>query len=403
TVVETLETGRGRSRARGLVRGVVPVRGHARGPVPSICRARKASSEPHVEVVEDQIPPKFGAPLFQETLLRMLGVLENFSQGGGRGGQPPMVLAPAIGALITPEVILKVVGQQCYERFQKMKPSSFSVPDREASLQSIVSTAKEVKLMVLEEFGEPKRAYSSGKLYGSGPSSRGRGSHRAGRARDSVPPTRGRGRVDMTSGRAVFGVLRIECTGASGYYPKKVISFIKAQRLIDRGCLSYLTFIQDTSVEPSPMDSMLVVREFIDVFPTDLPGVHLDGDIDFVIYLESGTKSISITSYRITLAELNELKDYFQDLLSEGFIHPSVSPWGAYVLFVRKKDGSMRTFRVELHGPFRRLWFLTSDFGGETSLKGDELTSRQASRAVMSTMAHQVGREDALPDRASLK
>ena len=41
-------------------------------------------------------------------------------------------------------------------------------------------------------------------------------------------------------------------------------------------------------------------------------------------------------------AEMNELKDQLQELLSLGFIRPSVSPWGAPVLFVKKKDGSMR-------------------------------------------------------------
>ncbi|KAH0740757.1 hypothetical protein KY290_033800 [Solanum tuberosum] len=85
TVVETLEMGRGRAQSRGRARGVVLVRGHARGVVPYRGRAREASSEPHVEVVKDQIPPKFGALFFQETLVRMLGVLENFSQGGARG------------------------------------------------------------------------------------------------------------------------------------------------------------------------------------------------------------------------------------------------------------------------------------------------------------------------------
>ena len=43
-------------------------------------------------------------------------------------------------------------------------------------------------------------------------------------------------------------------------------------------------------------------------------------------------------------SELKELKDQLQDLLSKGFICPSVSPWGAPVLFVKKKDGTMRMF-----------------------------------------------------------
>ena len=106
--------------------------------------------------------------------------------------------------------------------------------------------------------------------------------------------------------------------------------------------MSYLAFIRDTSVEPPPMDSVPVVQEFLDVFPSDLPGVPPDRDIDFAIDLEPGTKPISIPPYRMAPAELKELKDQLQDLLSKGFIRPSVSPWGAPVLFVKKKDGTMR-------------------------------------------------------------
>ena len=84
-----------------------------------------------------------------------------------------------------------------------------------------------------------------------------------------------------------------------------------------------------------------MVQEFLDVFPSDLSGVSPDRDINFAIDLEPGTKPISIPPYRMAPAELKELKDQLQDLLSKGFIRPSVSPWGAPVLFVKKKDGTM--------------------------------------------------------------
>ena len=71
------------------------------------------------------------------------------------------------------------------------------------------------------------------------------------------------------------GVPRVEWKSVSGSYPRKVISFIRAQRLVERGCMSYLDFIRDTSVEPPPMDSVPVVQEFPDVFPSDLSGVPL--------------------------------------------------------------------------------------------------------------------------------
>nr|GFC90520.1 putative reverse transcriptase domain-containing protein [Tanacetum cinerariifolium] len=55
----------------------------------------------------------------------------------------------------------------------------------------------------------------------------------------------------------------------------------------------------------------------------------------------SGVEPISKAPYRMALVELKELKDQLQELLEQGFIRPSVSPWGAPVLFVKKKDGSM--------------------------------------------------------------
>ena len=85
------------------------------------------------------------------------------------------------------------------------------------------------------------------------------------------------------------------------------------------------------------LESIPVVSEFSEVFPTDLPGLPPDRDIDFCIDVEPGTRPISIPPYRMAPAELNELKEQLQDLLSKGFI-----PWGAPVLFVKKKDGSMR-------------------------------------------------------------
>ena len=78
------------------------------------------------------------------------------------------------------------------------------------------------------------------------------------------------------------------------------------------------------------------------MFTADLPGMPPDRDIDFCIDLEPGTRPISIPPYRMAPAELRELKAHLQELLGKGFIRPSASPWGAPVLFVKKKDGSFR-------------------------------------------------------------
>ncbi|WMV42152.1 hypothetical protein MTR67_035537, partial [Solanum verrucosum] len=78
------------------------------------------------------------------------------------------------------------------------------------------------------------------------------------------------------------------------------------------------------------------------VFPTNLPDLHPDRDIDFAIDLESGTKPISIPPYHMAPAQLKKLKDQLHNLFTKGFIRSSVSPWGAHVLFARKKDESMK-------------------------------------------------------------
>ena len=87
---------------------------------------------------------------------------------------------------------------------------------------------------------------------------------------------------------------------------------------------------------------MRVVSEYLDVFPEELPGLPPMRDSEFVIDLLPGTAPISKVPYRMAPAELQELKIQLKEMLDKGFIRPSVSPWGAPVLFVKKKDGSMR-------------------------------------------------------------
>ena len=78
------------------------------------------------------------------------------------------------------------------------------------------------------------------------------------------------------------------------------------------------------------------------MFPEDLPGIPPEREIEFGIDLLPDTQPISIPPYRMAPAELKELKEQLKDFLDKGFIRPSISPWGAPVLFVRKKDSSLR-------------------------------------------------------------
>ena len=84
------------------------------------------------------------------------------------------------------------------------------------------------------------------------------------------------------------------------------------------------------------------MTKFPDVFSEDLPGLPPDREVEFTIDLVPSIGPISKAPYRMVLTELKELKEQLQDLLDKGFIRTSASPWGAPVLFVKKKDGSMR-------------------------------------------------------------
>ncbi|KAL4325140.1 hypothetical protein GQ457_11G029640 [Hibiscus cannabinus] len=74
----------------------------------------------------------------------------------------------------------------------------------------------------------------------------------------------------------------------------------------------------------------------------ELLGLPPMREVEFGIDIQLGTNPVSITPYRMTPIELKELKKQLEELQSKGFIRPSTSPWGAPILFVKKKDGSMR-------------------------------------------------------------
>ncbi|KAL0556362.1 hypothetical protein IC582_004875 [Cucumis melo] len=122
----------------------------------------------------------------------------------------------------------------------------------------------------------------------------------------------------------------------------KVISAMKASKLLSQGTWGILASVVDIREPEVSLSSEPVVREYPDVFPNELLGLSPPREVDFAIELEPGTAPISRAPYRMAPAELKELKVQLHELLDKGFIRPSVSPWGAPMLFVKKKDGSMR-------------------------------------------------------------
>ncbi|WRX20683.1 Reverse transcriptase domain - like 10 [Theobroma cacao] len=124
--------------------------------------------------------------------------------------------------------------------------------------------------------------------------------------------------------------------------PSCVISTIKALKLVWKGYLAYLAHVIDTSKGEPKLEDVPIVNEFSDVFSDELPGLPLNREFEFTIDLFSGIAPISIPLYRMAPTELKELKVQLQELVDKGFIHSSTSPWGALVLFVKKKDGTLR-------------------------------------------------------------
>ncbi|KAL5853171.1 hypothetical protein ACOSQ3_008289 [Xanthoceras sorbifolium] len=125
-------------------------------------------------------------------------------------------------------------------------------------------------------------------------------------------------------------------------YLSNVISTITALKLIRKGCEAYLAHVVDSQKVNFSLQHIPTVCDFPDVFPEELPDLPPEREVEFVIDVIPKTALVSIAPYRMTPAELKELKLQLQELLDKGFIRPSVSPWGAPVLFVKKKDGSMR-------------------------------------------------------------
>ena len=134
-----------------------------------------------------------------------------------------------------------------------------------------------------------------------------------------------------------LGYLEFEFDGDRRVLPTCVISILEAKRLLLKRYESYLAHVIDTSVTEVKLENVPVVCEFSDVFLEDLSRLPPDRELEFGIEVLPNSALISIPPYRMAPMELIELKTQLQDLVDKGFIRLSVSPWGAPVLFVKKK------------------------------------------------------------------
>ncbi|GKC60168.1 hypothetical protein Tco_1087766 [Tanacetum coccineum] len=90
------------------------------------------------------------------------------------------------------------------------------------------------------------------------------------------------------------------------------------------------------------LEDVPVIRDFPEVFLEDLPELPPPRQVEFCIDLIPGAALVACASYRLASSEMKELSKQLQEFLEKGFIRPSSSPWGAPVLFVKKKDGSFQ-------------------------------------------------------------
>ncbi|GJS32832.1 putative reverse transcriptase domain-containing protein [Tanacetum coccineum] len=125
-----------------------------------------------------------------------------------------------------------------------------------------------------------------------------------------------------------------------------IISCSKAQEYMAKGCQIFLAQIsakkEEDKSEGKQLKDVPIVRDFPEVFPEDLPGLPPARPVEFQIELIPGVTPVARAPYRLAPSEMKELSEQLQELSDKGFIRPSSSPWGAPVLFVKKKDGSFR-------------------------------------------------------------
>ena len=125
--------------------------------------------------------------------------------------------------------------------------------------------------------------------------------------------------------------------GERSNHLSNVISAATARKMVRKGCEAYLAYVIDTVKTRLSVSDIPTVSDFPNVFPEELPGLPPLREIEFAIDIVLGATSASITPYRMAPLELRELKLQLQELLQKRFIRPSVSPWGAPMLFVKKE------------------------------------------------------------------
>nr|GEW03880.1 putative reverse transcriptase domain-containing protein [Tanacetum cinerariifolium] len=125
-----------------------------------------------------------------------------------------------------------------------------------------------------------------------------------------------------------------------------IISCTKMQKYMLKGCHVFLAHVTTKETEDKSekkrLEDVPIVQDFLEVFLEDFLGLPLTRKVEFQIDLISDATHVVQAPNRLSLSEMKELPDQLKELSDKGFIRPSSSPWGAPILFVKKKDGSFQ-------------------------------------------------------------
>jgi hypothetical protein len=110
-----------------------------------------------------------------------------------------------------------------------------------------------------------------------------------------------------------------------------------------------LAYLLNKLKDQRTVENTAIVKDYLDKFLVELTTIPPSREVEFTIGLVPGVELVSRTPYWMAPTELKELKEQLEELLRQEYIRPSVSPWGAPVLFVKKKDGTLR-FYIDYRG-----------------------------------------------------
>ncbi|GKE30917.1 putative reverse transcriptase domain-containing protein, partial [Tanacetum coccineum] len=140
-------------------------------------------------------------------------------------------------------------------------------------------------------------------------------------------------------------IIQGERSGVKNESKLEVISSIRTQRYFEKGCQVFLIQMmkkEETKASKRRIKDMPVVKDFLEVFSKDLPGLPLTRQVEFHIELIPRAAPVARVPYRLAPAKMKELAKQLKEPSNKGFIRPSSSLWGVPILFVKKKNGSFR-------------------------------------------------------------